>query len=91
MKNEWSIFDAVLPKYLVNCRGLFTNTPMRLRSCKTPSTRPRMRRSSCIIWRSRSSNQGRDSARSNPDQPLKSGAAFTGSDEARKTLEDLER
>jgi hypothetical protein len=24
MKNEWSIFDAVLPKYLVNCRRLFT-------------------------------------------------------------------
>jgi hypothetical protein len=33
----------------------------------------------------------RDSARSNLDQALKSGAAFTGSDEAKKTLEDLER
>jgi hypothetical protein len=24
MKNDWSIFDAVLPKYLVNCRRRFT-------------------------------------------------------------------
>jgi tetratricopeptide (TPR) repeat protein len=33
----------------------------------------------------------RDSARSNLDQALKSGAAFTGSDEAKKTLDDLKR
>ena len=33
----------------------------------------------------------RDSARANLDQALKSGAAFTGSDEAKKTLADLKR
>lgn len=33
----------------------------------------------------------RDSARSNLDQALKSGAVFTGSDEAKKTLDDLKR
>jgi len=33
----------------------------------------------------------RDSARTHLDQALKSGAAFTGSDEAKKTLDDLKR
>ena len=33
----------------------------------------------------------RDSARTNLDQALKSGAAFTGSDEAKKTLEEVKR
>jgi hypothetical protein len=33
----------------------------------------------------------RDSARTHPDQALKSGAAFAGSDEAKKTLEELKR
>jgi tetratricopeptide (TPR) repeat protein len=33
----------------------------------------------------------RDSARTNLDHALKSGAAFTGSDEAKKTLEELKR
>ena len=33
----------------------------------------------------------RDSARTNLDQALKSGAAFSGSDEAKKTLEELKR
>jgi Flp pilus assembly protein TadD len=33
----------------------------------------------------------RDSARTNLDQALKSGAAFTGSDEAKKTLDELKR
>jgi Flp pilus assembly protein TadD len=33
----------------------------------------------------------RDSARTNLDQALKSGAAFTGSNEAKKMLEELKR
>ena len=50
-----------------------------------------MRRRSCITWRWRSQTGARDSARSNLDQALKSGAMFTGSDEAKKTLDDLKR
>jgi len=33
----------------------------------------------------------RDSARTNLDQALKSGATFAGNDEAKKTLEELNR
>jgi hypothetical protein len=36
-------------------------------------------------------SEARDSARTNLDQALKSGAAFTGSDEAKKTLVELKR